>query len=97
MRKPAEVDVWLEGETPDALSLQKPLPDGALRIAARGEEEDGPSVEVKSNCSSGYSLRFAGFPCCPPLSTTLRFLNDTTVPGTRLLALIRRRPVPVNT
>jgi hypothetical protein len=46
--------------------------------------------------SSGYSLRFAGFPCSPPLST-LRVLNDTTVPGTRLLALIRRRPVPVNT
>jgi hypothetical protein len=82
---------------PDALVLEKPLPDDALRIVAKGEKEDGPEVEVKSNCSSGYSLRFAGFPCCPPLSTTLRFLNDTTVPGTRLLALIRRRPVPVNT
>jgi hypothetical protein len=33
------------------------------RIVAKGEKEDGPEVEVKSNCSSGYSLRFAGFPC----------------------------------
>jgi hypothetical protein len=73
------------------------LPDDALRIVAKGEKEDGPEVEVKSNCSSGYSLRFAGFRNGAPLSTTLRILNDTTVPGTRLLALIRWRPVPVNT
>jgi putative SOS response-associated peptidase YedK len=39
---PTEVDVWLEGETLDALALQKPLPDDALHIVAKGEKEDGP-------------------------------------------------------
>ncbi len=34
-----EVDV-LEAETADALALQKPLPDDALSIVARGEKED---------------------------------------------------------
>ena len=49
------------------------------------------------NRSNGYSLRFAGSRCREPVPTTPRFLNDTTVPGVRLPALIRRRPVPVNT
>jgi len=40
---PAEVDRWLEADTVDALSLQRPLPDDALRIVAKGEKEDrGP-------------------------------------------------------
>jgi putative SOS response-associated peptidase YedK len=38
---PAEVDLWLEGQTLDALNLQRPLPDSALDIVARGEKEDG--------------------------------------------------------
>jgi putative SOS response-associated peptidase YedK len=37
---PAEVQLWLEADTPDALALQRPLPD-ALRIVASGEKEDG--------------------------------------------------------
>ncbi|HME84465.1 MAG TPA: SOS response-associated peptidase family protein [Roseiarcus sp.] len=32
---PAEVDVWLEADTPAALALQKPLPDGASSQEAR--------------------------------------------------------------
>jgi putative SOS response-associated peptidase YedK len=40
---PAEVDRWLEADTPDASALQKPLPDSALRIVTRGEKEDGAS------------------------------------------------------
>ena len=32
----AEVDRWLEAETSDALALQRPLADGALRIVAKG-------------------------------------------------------------
>ncbi len=36
----AEVDLWLEAETTDALALQRPLPDDALRIVAKGEKED---------------------------------------------------------
>jgi putative SOS response-associated peptidase YedK len=37
-----EVDVWLPGELPEALKLQRPLPDGLLGIVARGEKEDPP-------------------------------------------------------
>jgi putative SOS response-associated peptidase YedK len=37
----AEVDRWLTAETPEALSLQVPLPAEALRIVATGEREDG--------------------------------------------------------
>ena len=40
LTSPAEVDRWLEADTPDALALQRPLPDDALRIVARGEKED---------------------------------------------------------
>jgi putative SOS response-associated peptidase YedK len=38
---PDEVDLWLEADTPDALALQRPLPDDTLSIVARGEKEDG--------------------------------------------------------
>jgi putative SOS response-associated peptidase YedK len=38
----AEIDLWLEGSTQDALALQRPLPDSALRIVARGSKQDGP-------------------------------------------------------
>ena len=37
----AEVDFWLEADTPDALLLQRPLPDDMLHIVASGEREDG--------------------------------------------------------
>jgi putative SOS response-associated peptidase YedK len=37
-----EFDLWLEGETVEALKLQRPLPDGMLDIVARGEKEDPP-------------------------------------------------------
>jgi putative SOS response-associated peptidase YedK len=36
-----EADRWLEADAPDALALQRPLPDNALRIVAKGEKEDG--------------------------------------------------------
>jgi putative SOS response-associated peptidase YedK len=42
---PAEVDQWLEADIPGALALQRPLPDDALRIVAKGEKEDS-SAEV---------------------------------------------------
>jgi putative SOS response-associated peptidase YedK len=35
-----EFDLWLEGETVEALKLQQPLPDEMLKIVARGEKED---------------------------------------------------------
>ncbi len=35
-----EIDAWLEAPAERALSLQRPLPDGQLRILARGERSD---------------------------------------------------------
>ena len=42
-----EVDAWLTASASEALALQRPLPNDALRIVARGEKEDG-SVEPSS-------------------------------------------------
>ncbi|MCG6205841.1 SOS response-associated peptidase family protein [Rhodopseudomonas sp. HC1] len=38
---PAEVETWLSAPQEEALRLQRPLPDGALRIVARGVKKDG--------------------------------------------------------
>jgi putative SOS response-associated peptidase YedK len=37
----AEVETWVTAPANDALALQRPLPDGALKIVARGEKTDG--------------------------------------------------------
>lgn len=37
-----DVETWLQADTADALALQRPLPDGSLRIVARGERQDRP-------------------------------------------------------
>ena len=43
---PDEFDRWLEQDTLDALALQRPLPDDALRIVAKGEKEDGVAAAL---------------------------------------------------
>jgi putative SOS response-associated peptidase YedK len=37
-----ECDPWLEGETADALALQRPFPAEMLKIVATGSRQDGP-------------------------------------------------------
>jgi putative SOS response-associated peptidase YedK len=44
----AEIDQWLEGETVDALELQRPLPDETLRIVAKGEKQDSTKTPRRS-------------------------------------------------
>jgi len=46
LKTPDGVDVWLSAETKDALELQRPLPDGALKIVARGERSDGKDLAL---------------------------------------------------
>src|SRR6201993_2341460 len=45
---PQEVDLWLSADAPKDLELQRPLPNGALRIVASGEKEDGPPEAITS-------------------------------------------------
>ena len=37
---PDEVETWMTAAPDEALKLQRPLPDGALRVVARGVKED---------------------------------------------------------
>ena len=39
---PAECEAWMTAPIPEALELQRPLPDGLLEIVARGEKQDPP-------------------------------------------------------
>jgi putative SOS response-associated peptidase YedK len=41
LTRPEEFDLWLQAPMAEALALQRPLPDGALKIVARGEKQDG--------------------------------------------------------
>ena len=38
---PEGVETWMTAPTDEALKLQRPLPDGSLKIVARGEKKDG--------------------------------------------------------
>jgi putative SOS response-associated peptidase YedK len=39
-----QVEAWMSAPPAEALKLQRPLPDGALRIVARGVKEDPGSA-----------------------------------------------------
>ena len=36
-----ELNIWLRAPWPEASALQRPLPDGSLRVVLRGEKQDG--------------------------------------------------------
>ena len=43
---PEDVETWMTAPSEEALKLQRPLPDGSLRIVARGVKDDraGPAT-----------------------------------------------------
>jgi putative SOS response-associated peptidase YedK len=41
-----EREAWPTAPTAEALMLQRPLPDGALTVVARGEKRDGGAAEA---------------------------------------------------
>jgi putative SOS response-associated peptidase YedK len=43
---PEELDIWLTAPADEALKLQRPLPDGALTVVARGERRGDPPEAV---------------------------------------------------
>jgi hypothetical protein len=58
-----EVDAWLEADTSEALALQRPLPDGALKIVATGEKEDATIGANWSGKIDGKSGRLPVWSC----------------------------------
>ena len=44
LRTPEEMDIWMTVPAADALKLQRPLPDGALRVVTTGVKTDEPLV-----------------------------------------------------
>jgi putative SOS response-associated peptidase YedK len=38
---PEEIETWMTAPTPEALTLQRPLPDDGLVVVARGSKQDG--------------------------------------------------------
>ena len=43
-----EIETWLTAPTPEALRLQRPLPDDVLVVVARGQKQDGALEEPTS-------------------------------------------------
>lgn len=47
LRGPEEMEVLMAAPAADALKLQRPLPDGSLRIVGQGQKEDNESTAAE--------------------------------------------------
>ncbi len=56
LTEPEEIERWLTAPWPEAAHLQRPLPDGALRIVARGDKKDGLDEEPAEPTGQGRLL-----------------------------------------
>jgi putative SOS response-associated peptidase YedK len=56
LRTVEEIDLWLTAPAPEALALQKPLPDGTLTIVARGLKQDGVSESERASTTEPFGL-----------------------------------------
>jgi hypothetical protein len=45
LTQPEEIETWMTAPADEALKLQRPLPDGALEIVARGVKKDEAPLE----------------------------------------------------
>ncbi len=46
LRTEAEIDLWMTAPAPEALALQRPLPNDALIVVARGGKKDEGGLAV---------------------------------------------------
>ena len=57
LTKPDEIEMWMSAAAPEALKLQRALPDDTLRVVARGEKEDVATDDVRLDAYSKVAGR----------------------------------------